>query len=459
MSSTDLMRVSIAAVVLASLAATARAQHAISFPDPERYELENGLEVVLDPVQGRREVTVLVSYRVGMRDQPAGWTGLAHLVEHLMFEGSLHVPEDSFIPSLERAGSLDRNAVTLRDSTDYFQTVPSERLEQVLFLESDRMAFLLSTLDEESVAGQRLVVERERIERRAISGRGALPAMVARGLYPEGHPYRDVEEVPAHLAQVRLPQVQWFVQSYYQPANATLVISGGFDRTRTRAWIERWFGSIRRSAPLPRRREVERVRLAGERHVTVEADVPTDELQVIWPTPAYFAPGDAELDVVAHILEERLRLALVERGSALAVGCRQSSRELVSELSIVVRLGRGQGTDQALAVVDAELARFAQGIDEALVRRVREVWFDRLIERMERSSSRAGLLASRVHDGSGYTVARDARRYARVDAERAARAVRVLLPRDRRFVLSVRANPRAPEGGRVVSDQLRRSAP
>src|SRR5687767_10429267 len=97
-----------ACVTLASLAGTARAQHAISFPDPERYRLENGLEVVLDPIEGRREVTVFVSYRVGMRVQPPGWTGLAHLVEHLMFEGSLHVPEDAFIPALERAGSIDR---------------------------------------------------------------------------------------------------------------------------------------------------------------------------------------------------------------------------------------------------------------------------------------------------------------------------------------------------------------
>lgn len=458
------MRPALIALVVGSiaLAGTARAQtaspYAMSFPDPARFQLENGLEVVLDPVPGRREVTVLVSYRVGARDQPSGWTGLAHLVEHLMFEGSLHVPADTYIPALERAGSLDRNATTTLDSTDYYQTVPSEHLDTVLFLESDRMAYLLSTLDERTVEGQRRVVERERIERRELSARSALPSLIARALYPAGHPYRDVDEVPAHLTQIHLPEVQWFVQSYYQPANATIVVSGGFDPAHARSRIERWFGSIRRSAPLPPRREAERVHLEGDRRMVLAADVPTNEIRVIWPTPAYFAPGDAELDVVAHILEERLRIALVERGIALGVWSAQVSRELVSEFSAGAVLPRGHNTMEALAAIDAELAQLERGTDESLVRRVREVWFDRLVQRMERSTPRAMLLANRMHDGTAYTVARDAQRYAQVDAERVARAVRRLLPRDRRIVVSVQASPSVPEGGLVISDQTYRSA-
>ena len=447
----------IALLILLALPRVASAQYAMSFPDPERYELENGLEVILDPIPGRREVTVLVSYHVGARDQPRGWTGLAHLVEHLMFEGSLHVPSDSYIQSLERVGSLDRNAMTTIDSTDYYQTVPTEHLETVLFLESDRMAYMLSTLDERIVDGQRRVVDRERIERRTLSARGAVPSIISRALYPDGHPYRDVDEVAAHLAQIHLPEVQWFVQSYYQPANATVVISGGFDPREARSEIARWFGSIRRSAPLPQRGSAERVQLEGERRMVLAADVPSDELRVIWPTPGYFAPGDAELDVVAHILEERLRIALVERGIALGAWSTQASHELVSEFTAAALLPRGRGTVEALAAIDAELARLEQGVDEALVQRVREVWFDRLVERMESGAGRAMALSNGVHGGGRYTVAADAHRYAQVDAERVARAVRRLLPRDRRIVVSISASPGAPDGGVVIADHMTRS--
>ncbi|AKF04785.1 M16 family metallopeptidase [Sandaracinus amylolyticus] len=436
-------------------AQTARApeRFALEMPDPERYVLENGLEVILDPLPGRREVTVQVTYHVGAADQRPGWTGLAHLAEHLMFEGSLHVPNDSYIPWLERAGSLDRNATTSLDRTEYHQTLPSERLETALFLESDRMAYLLSVLDEANVDEQRRIVARERIEHYALSAHGLLPGVTARALYPEGHPYREVDERPADLEAIRLAHVQWFVQSYYQPANATLIVSGGFEPASARAQIERWFGSIRRSGRVPPRVTPPRVRLEDETRIVVEADHTNDELRVVWPTPAYGAPGDAELDVVAHILEERLRLALVERGLAIGVWAYQLSRERGSEFTAGVVLPRDRGTAEALSAIDAELERMRGGVDPALVRRVDQVWFDRLVERMERTSARAQLLSMRWHDGTPYTVAADARRYAQVDAERTARAVRAFLPLDRRIVVSLDATPGVREGGRVVTTQ------
>lgn len=439
-------------VVMCALGpARAGAQYAVSFPDPERFELSNGLEVVLDPVPERREVTVHVSYHVGMRDERPGWSGLAHLTEHLMFEGSLHAPGDAYAATLERAGSTDRNATTSLDRTDYYQTVPSAALETVLFLESDRMAYLLSTLDERAVDDQRRIVERERIERQTLSTQGALPALVSRALYPVGHGYRDVSEVPADLAAIRLSHVQWFVQSWYQPANATLVISGGFDPASARALVERWFGGIRRSGTSPARAAPSRVRLDDELRMVIATETTMDQLRVIWPTPAYGAPGDAELDVVAHILGERLRLALVERGLAVAAWARQASHQLCSEFTAGALVPRERGTAEALRVIDAELASLASGIDAALVRRVQEVWFDRLVARMEHPGTRASMLAHELYDGTPYTVARDARRYLEMDAERVALAVRRLLPRDRRVVVSIDATRGAPEGGVVVA--------
>ncbi|MDQ3035749.1 MAG: insulinase family protein, partial [Myxococcota bacterium] len=396
-----------ALVLVVGATTSASAQYADDFPDPQRFTLRNGLEVVLDPVPARREVTVLVSYHVGTRDQPRGWTGLAHLTEHLMFEGSLHAP-GGYIETLERAGSIDRNATTSVDRTEYFQTVPSSGLETVLFLESDRMAYLLSTLDQRGLEEQRRVVERERIERQTLSERGLLPAFIARALYPIAHPYRDVIEVPGDLAAISLPHVQWFVQSWYQPANATLVISGGFDPALARALVERWFGSLRPASALPARATAARVRLDDELRMVIAADTTTDQLRVVWPTPAYGAPGDAELDVIAHVLTERLQLTLVEQGLALAAWARQSSHQLCSEFTAGALVPHERGTAEALAAIDAELARLEQGVDPALVRRVQEVWLDRLVAQMEHPAARAGMLALRMYDGAPYTVAREA---------------------------------------------------
>jgi zinc protease len=453
MSSTRAFSCALASLIVA-LAATARAQHALTIPDPERYELENGLEVVLDPIPGRRDVAVVVAYHVGMADQPPGWTGLAHLVEHLMFEGSRHVGADTYIPTLERIGAFDHNAVTVLDTTEYFQTVSAEQLDTVLFLESDRMAFLLSTLGRRSLVAQQRVVARERIQRRELSPSALLPRMISTALYPAGHPYRDVHERPEDLAAIGLPQVQWFVQSYYQPANATLVVCGGFDPAAVRPRIERWFGSIRRSGALPARPDPPPIRLEGERRMILEADVQSDELRVIWPTPAYFAPGDAELDVVAHIVQTVLEIALVERGLALGVWARQASHRLVSDFTVGVVVPRGGGTQVAFEAVDATLDLLARGADAGLVRQARDLWFDRLVDRVERTGARAGLLSTRMRDGTPYTIAADARRYAAVTPERVTRAVRRLLPRDRRLVVSIGARAGAPEGGRVVYDRV-----
>ena len=318
--------------------------------EPLRYTLPNGLTVVLDPLPTRREVAVCVTYHVGSRDQPPGWTGLAHLTEHLMFRGSAHVAQDGYWRTVERLGSTERNATTTSDDTTYYAVVPATHLESLLYLEADRMGFLLSSLSEADVEAQRLVVARERAEREALHARSGVPFIIQSLLWPEGHPYRALQERPADLDAIHLPQVQSFVQTWYAPDNATLSISGGFDTAAVRAMVERWFGGLRRSGPRQEAPVAPVERLGAAHDVLLETHVPVDELHIYWATPPFGAPGDAELDVAARILERRLRQRLVETGTVLEISAGQSSRDLASDFSVGAAVPAGRSTAEVLAV-------------------------------------------------------------------------------------------------------------
>ncbi|MGF1465639.1 MAG: M16 family metallopeptidase [Sandaracinaceae bacterium] len=162
-----------------------------STPGPVRYTLPNGLLVVLDPLPNRSTVAVVVTVEAGSARQPDGWTGLAHLTEHLMFEGSPAAPGD-LIPRLEALGATHFNATTSEDLTRYFEVVPSQRLEQVLWLEAERFAHAMDDLDLATVQEQHRVLDREREQRNL--GRQAVWDLVSRALYEPGHPYASLGE-------------------------------------------------------------------------------------------------------------------------------------------------------------------------------------------------------------------------------------------------------------------------
>ncbi len=328
----------------------------------EKVVLEsNGLEVIYSQNQALPLVSVNIWYRAGPRNEPPGRTGFAHLFEHLMFQGSAHVGDDQHFRLLETAGASMINGTTDYDRTNYFATVPSNQLELLLWLESDRMGFLLDTLTQEKLDNQRQVVMNERRQSIDNAPYGPSSERLVQLLFPADHPYYGyVIGSMSDLEAASLDDVRGFFTRYYAPANATLVIAGDFDPTTTRALVERYFGSLpRRPAPEPR--TVTTPPLAGEKRVEVGEPVTLPRVQMGWLTPPYFAPGDADADLLAAILghgrASRLYRRLVyELQLAQDVDAAQESLALASIFTVTVVGRPGVAPERLAQEVDAVLA-------------------------------------------------------------------------------------------------------
>ncbi len=237
------------------------------------YRLANGLQVVLHEDRRTPIVTVNIWYHVGSKDEPAGKNGFAHLFEHVMFQGSRHVPEDTFFRDLQSAGASEVNGTTNFDRTNYFETLPANRLELALWLESDRMAFLLDHVDNMTFTSQRDVVLNERRQNYENTPYGLVPQFLSAALFPAGHPYHLLTiGSPEDLARATLDDVKAFFRTWYVPNNATLVVAGDFDAAKTKALVEQYFGPIP-GRPAPPRTSPPPVSLAGETRLDLEAGV------------------------------------------------------------------------------------------------------------------------------------------------------------------------------------------
>lgn len=429
-------------------------------PAPIRFRLANGLSVILAPVPGRRFSAVAVTYHVGAAEVPEGWTGLAHLTEHLMFSGTDVLDEVEVYLRLEAAGAIDRNGETGPDRSVFYEVLPSAQLEQALYLESHRMARLLAGLNEARVARQREVVLHEGWERGSYGWRGLLASRLYAGVFPDTHPYaRAIVERADDVAQIELRHVQWFFQRHYGPANATLVVVGGFDLDATRASIERRFGPIRASAPTAPEPVVPALApLSHERRVTVEIQHDRDQVYVAWPTPALYAPGDAELDVLSTLLLGRrdapLRAALIESGLALEAEVRQRSHELASVFTIHAVPAPGRSNEEVVQVIDRVLDEVRRApFDEAAVVRERARWARDTHLGLEDLATRAIRLGI-ASEQYAPTLDEERRRYLDVDAAEVAAVVRAWLPPRRRLVLVGAADPSAAPAGRVRQDDV-----
>src|SRR5512132_460453 len=210
-----------------------------------RFTLPNGLQVILHEDHTVPLATVNVWYHVGSAREKPGRTGFAHLFEHLMFEGSGHVKEGEFDTLLEAAGATN-NGSTETDRTNYYIDTPSNALELALFLESDRMGYLLTSMSPARVNGQRDVVKNERRQNYENEPYGMAQIEIGKMLYPEGHPYRwPTIGYMEDLTAASYEDVVEFFRKYYQPANASLVVAGDIDPVRTRAMVEKWFSDVK----------------------------------------------------------------------------------------------------------------------------------------------------------------------------------------------------------------------
>src|SRR5215212_8391149 len=275
----------------------------------EKYTLPNGLQVILHVDRKLPVVHVNQWFHVGSKNERAGRSGFAHLFEHMMFQGSKNANKEYF-EYVEAAGANlfegGVNGTTNQDRTNYFATVPSGNLEQILWLESDRLATLTDALTVEKLNNQRDVVKNERRQGLENQPYGRWFKLLMENLYPSRHPYaNDVIGSHEDLTAASVDDVKDFFKTYYTPNNLTLVIAGDFDPAEARRLIEKYFGPIPAGPALDQPPKWIPT-LEGERVIEVKERAPQERAYFTWPTPAYFDQGDAELELASTILTDGL---------------------------------------------------------------------------------------------------------------------------------------------------------
>jgi len=264
-----------------------------------KYTLVNGLDVILLEDHRLPLVAVNIWYHVGPANERPGLTGFAHLFEHMMFEGSRHVGEKVHFRFLETAGASSINGTTNFDYTNYFETLPSNQLELALWLESDRMGFLLDTLDEKKLENQRDVVRNERRQNVESAPYGLVQEEVFHQLFPQDHPYyASVIGSHADIEAAKLSDVREFFRLYYAPNNASLAIVGDIDPVKTRVLVEKYFGPIPKGGPVPATTVVTPP-ITSERRSIVTDQVELPRVYLAWLTAPVLTQQDAECDLIA----------------------------------------------------------------------------------------------------------------------------------------------------------------
>jgi zinc protease len=327
-----------------------------------QFKLDNGLTVYVQEDHTVPVVAINVWYHVGSRDEVTGKTGFAHLFEHMMFQGSAHVADKMHFKYIQEAGGT-ANGSTNTDRTNYFETLPSNFLETGLWLESDRMGFLLATLTKEKLDNQRDVVRNEKRQSYDNRPYGMAPKAIFENLYPPSHPYHHLT-IGEHedLERATVEDVSAFFQKYYSPANATLAIAGDVDVATAKRLCEKYFGSLPSVAAPERGKKLPpQPLLTAEKRVQLEDRVSLERVYIVWPSPAMFASGDAELDLLGTVLGSksgRLYKKLVyDARLAQSVEAAQESGPLSSLFQVVVTLKPGHKAAEVLPLVDEEIAR------------------------------------------------------------------------------------------------------
>lgn len=418
----------------------------------EKYTLDNGLEVILHENHRLPVVAVNLWYHAGPINEEPKRTGFAHLFEHLMFQGSKHVGDDMHFRLLESAGASSVNGTTGYDRTNYYQTVPANQLELALWLESDRMGFLLESLTEAKLENQREVVKNER--RQSLENRPYGPSYekFIQTLFPAGHPYYGaVIGSMEDLEAASLQDVRDFYTSYYAPGNATLVIAGDFNKEDAKALVEKYFGTLP-PRPKPPKRPVDTPAITQQRRVEVKEPVMLPRLQIGWLSPAFLQPGDAEADVLATVLgggkSSRLYRKLVyELELAQSVSVYQQSNQLKSIFTVSV-IGRpGVDLEQLEKETFALLEQIRQeGATEEEVVGARNQLVTHTVESLQEVGNVANRLNSYNHyvGDPGY-FEEDLARYLKVDAAAVKQLAADLLDPDHAVV--IHTVPAAPTGG------------
>lgn len=355
-----------------------------------QFTLQNGLNVIIHRDRALPVASVNVWYHVGSKNEKPGRTGFAHLFEHVMFEGSANVPEGDFDNLLEAAGGVN-NGSTSNDRTNYWENVPSSALELALWLEADRMGFLLETMTQEKLDIQRDVVKNERRQGVDNQPYGLAWETVYAALYPPDHPYHwPVIGSMEDLSAATLDDVKDFFRTYYAPNNASLAIAGDVNETQVRRLVEKYFGDIPAGPPIPAVTAPDPT-LAADRKLVLEDAVQLPRLYVAWHSPKGYTDEDAVLDVLASVLTEgknsRLHKRLVyDEQVAQDVSAFQDGNELGGTFWIIATAkpdvpleGLARAIREELdglvagGVTAQELQRAVNGVETSFVRSLERV--------------------------------------------------------------------------------------
>jgi zinc protease len=286
----------------------------------EKYKLANGIEIILFQNRNLPSVAINIWYRVGSANEIKGKSGLAHLFEHMMFQGSKNVPKEMHFRYIQEAGG-SLNASTSFDRTNYFEKLPANEFELALWLESDRMGLFLDALDQVKLDNQKSVVLNERLERYDNQPYGLAWEKLLSNLYPKNHPYswptigyyKDIESYT-------LDDVQAFFKQYYSSSNSTIVIAGNFETDKIKSLIEKYFGELTK-AEKPPTLNSNPAELEETKSITFEDKVNLERIYLAWHTQNAFNEDDAALDILSDIFS----------GSKNA----RLTRKLIYELQIV----------------------------------------------------------------------------------------------------------------------------
>lgn len=310
--------------------------------DYEKYKLKNGLEVILHQDKSDPITAVAIQYHVGSNREVPGKTGFAHLFEHMMFQESQNVGQDQFFKLIQGNGGT-LNGGTWQDGTVYYEVVPNSALEMSLWLEADRMGFLLPTATYDAFLNQQEVVQNEKRQNYDNRPYGQTSYIISKLLYPEGHPYNwttigSLED----LQNATLKDVHDFYKKWYGPNNATLVVAGDFDVDKTKEWIEKYFGSIPASAPVQSIKPM-RVTLDNQKRASYEDNfAQSPELTMLFPTVEQYTKDSYALDVLADLLGKGKKSPLYkviveEKKLAPSVSTNQNSNEIAGDFRIRIR--------------------------------------------------------------------------------------------------------------------------
>jgi zinc protease len=446
------------AASLAALVLAAGSEPAVPAIPFQQFTLANGLHVILHQDHTAPVVGVDMLYDVGSKDERPGRTGFAHLFEHLMFQGTQHLPKGEADRLIEAAGG-DGNGATSADHTEYWERVPASALEQVLFIQSERMGFLLPTLDQAKLDNQRDVVRNERRQSYEMRPYGLAMEKVLENLWDPEFPYHWMT-IGSHadLEAATLEDVRAFFRSHYRPGRASLAIAGDIDPDRARALVEKWFSDIpggespARAAPAP-------APLRTEKRLVMRDRVQLPRVYLAWQSPRDYAEGDAALGILGEVLSSgksarlQKRLVMDER-IAQSVMAGQQGQSLAGMFLVVATAKPGETLARLEREIDEEIARLGREPPSAEeVQRARNRIESQAIFGLEPVGGFGGRAATLneywMETGDPGYLQKDLARYLEATPEQVSAAARRWLSPRARVVLEVlpAGNGAAPAGG------------